>query len=77
MQAILSRLMGNPFYEIWETQEKIDEKLRTKFKVNLNKNLTRIIFNYIIFSIKIPTYRKNTFSKNMFMFREIDNKHNA
>ena len=64
-----------------ETHEEIDDKptknyakVKSEFE---KKKLKRILLNYIIFSIKILTYRKNAFSKILHMFRDIEKKHNV
>ena len=45
------------------------QKVKSKFE---RKNLTRILFFYMIFSIKIRTYLKKAFSKISYMFRDIE-----
>ena len=58
-----------------ETHEGIDKKIVEKLRKKdefVKRNLGRIFFNLILFSIIIPTYCKNVFSK--VLFRDIDQK---
>ena len=38
----------------------------------MKKTKLKFLFSQTLFSIKTPTYRKNAYSKILYMFREID-----
>ena len=77
----ISVLNKKPFWEILETHGEIDKKPLKNYAKNISEVektiLTEYFFNYTLFLILIPTFCKKCFSKILFMFRDIDIKHNA
>ena len=59
-----------------ETHGEISEKPLKNHAKNKNE-FEKKRFILILFSIKIPNYRKNSSSKILYMFRDIDKKYNA